>query len=233
MPYYASDQNQYNAIWHSRANAPYRAHTNWGTFIESYYRTTKDSRVPWDSTALLGDAAVSKFAGYPGVSSSNRVPFWPEGKYRARDAGITLSSGWEMRLIQAEYQLAINNDAAAAVAAMNPRRASLTPAMPNLTVKAGSPVDSAWTDLKRERQVELWLEARRLGDLRRWATTGTAGVGRGFGYGPATTLDGVWLAGETTPREHMGTPNGINPTRDLCFPIGRNEVETNPNLQTP
>ncbi len=212
MPFYDKDVNQANAIYWAIGDNPYRAHTQWATYYENYYRTTKDARVPWDSTAKQGDAAVQKFAGYPGVANS-KVPFWPEGKYRSQASSINLSSGWEMRLIEAEYELAINNNAANAVAKMNLRRAALTPALPALTVTT---VTQAWTDLKRERMMELWLEGRRLGDLRRWSVSGAPGV----------TYDGVWVTGEATPRETMTSPV----TRGICWPIDRGEIETNPNL---
>jgi hypothetical protein len=210
MPYYDQDLDQYNALYWSQANSPYRAHTTWATYYENYYRVTRDPRVPWDTTNLLGDAAVQKFSGYPGVVN-NRVPFWPQAKYKARNAPVNLSSGWEMRLIEAEYELAVNSNAANAVAKMNLRRANL--GLPLLTVTT---LTQAWTDLKRERMLELWLEARRLGDLRRWKLTNT----------PGTEMDGVWVTGEATPRETMSS-------RDLCWPIGQNEIETNPNLKTP
>lgn len=213
MPFYDQDVNQANAIYWAIGNSPYRAHTQWATYYEDYYRTTKDARVAWDTTALRGDAAVQKFSGYPNVVNS-RVPFWPQGKYRARNSAINLSSGWEMRLVEAEYELAVNNDAAAAVAKMNLRRANLS--LPNLTVKAGSPLDSAWTDLKRERMMELWLEGRRLGDLRRWSVSAARGV----------AMDGVWVTGEGSARETMTSPTA----RGLCWPVGLAELQTNPNL---
>ena len=211
MPFYDQDVNQSNSVYWSIGNSPYRAHTEWGTYYEDYYRTTKDPRAQWDSTALRGDAAVQKFASYPNVVNS-RVPFYPEGKYRARGSSINLSSGWEMRLIEAEYALAVNNDAATAVAKMNLRRTSLS--LPLLTV---STVDQAWTDLKRERMMELWLEARRLGDLRRWDVSGA----------PGQAMDGVWVTGESSPRETMTSPV----VRALCWPISTGEMQTNPNLR--
>jgi hypothetical protein len=211
MPFYDQDVNQTNVVYWSIANSPYRAHTQWATYYEDYYRTTKDARAQWDTTALLGDAAVQKFASYPGVVNS-RVPFYPEGKYRTRSSAINLSTGWEMRLIEAEYELAVNGNAANAVAKMNIRRANL--GLPALTVTT---LTQAWTDLKRERMMELWLEARRLGDLRRWDASGA----------PGQAMDGVWVTGEATPRETMTSPVA----RGMCWPIGLAELQTNPNLR--
>jgi hypothetical protein len=61
-------------------------------------------------------------------------------------------------------------------------------------------ITEAWVALKRERGIELWLEGRRLGDLARWIADGT----------PGAVED---MAG-----------------RDLCFPIGQNERDANPNI---
>src|SRR5690606_31134240 len=58
-----------------------------------------------------------------------------------------------------------------------------------------------WRYLQVERGVELWLEARRLGDLRRWAA------------------EGVPLVVDVSDRIR------------LCFPIAESELETNPNLE--
>ena len=67
----------------------------------------------------------------------------------------------------------------------------------------------AWRLLKRERGIELWLEARRLGDLRRWAAASTPGA-----------LDPLESVG---PLSHLAR-------QDLCFPISKAERETNPNF---
>jgi hypothetical protein len=61
-------------------------------------------------------------------------------------------------------------------------------------------LEEAWTALKRERGIELWLEGRRLGDLRRWLAAGAPGE--------AEDMSG----------------------RDTCFPIGTTELDTNPNV---
>src|SRR2546430_14476447 len=61
-----------------------------------------------------------------------------------------------MRLIEAEAALTGGN-AAAAVDSMNRRRANLSLPLYDRSVS----LDSAWTFLKTERAVELWLETRR------------------------------------------------------------------------
>src|SRR5213079_1125607 len=61
VPYAATSPDQYNYLFWARANQSFRAHTQWGTFYEGYYRTTRDPRVRWDTTGLQGDAAVAKF----------------------------------------------------------------------------------------------------------------------------------------------------------------------------
>lgn len=213
LPYSDQDQNQYNFVYWASANSPYRAHTQWGTFYEGYFRASKgqvtngDTRVRWDTTALLGDAAVARFGG--------RVPFWPERKHGARTSPINLSSGWEMRLIEAERQLVAGN-VGNAVNFINLRRTNLGLPLYDNTVA----LDSAWSLLKTERALELHLEARRLGDLRRWITNAV----------PGAYPDGLYRLNTTdplspTPFENMTTPV----QRSLCFPIGQSELDTNPN----
>ncbi|HEV8305969.1 MAG TPA: RagB/SusD family nutrient uptake outer membrane protein, partial [Gemmatimonadales bacterium] len=206
-PYSSASPDQYNYLYWARANQSFRAHTQWGTFYEGYYRTTRDPRVKWDSTGLKGDAAVAKFGG--------RVPFWPEAKYTTTSAPVRLSSGWEMRLIEAEAAL-VAGDTAAARASMNVRRTAL--ALPGVTFTT---LPEAWTALKTERAIELWLEARRLGDLRRWTDNSVPG-----GYVDGTYRASVSDTLHATPIETMTAPV----LRAHCFPVGRNERETNPNV---
>jgi len=206
-PYSSAAPDQYNYLYWARANQSFRAHTQWGTFYEGYYRVTRDTRVGWDTGGLKGDAAVAKFGG--------RVPFWPEAKYTTTSAPVRLSSGWEMRLIEAEAAL-VAGDTATARAKMNLHRTAL--ALPGVTF---TNLTEAWTALKTERAIELWLEARRLGDLRRWTDNSVPG-----GYVDGTYRASVADTLHTTPIETMTAPVA----RVLCFPVGRNERETNPNI---
>ncbi len=190
MPYYQNELDQYNRIFWASANQPYRAHTVWNTYIETYRRATRDPRVPFDSslTILVGDAAVGALG---------RVRWYFQTKYPTLTSPINLASGWEMRLIEAEVKL-VAGDVAGALTLINGRRTSLSLA----PVTAASATE-AWAALKRERGIELWMEGRRLGDLRRWAALSRPGA-----------LDA---------KEEI-------PGRDLCFATPLSEKQTNVNF---
>lgn len=181
--YFALEQNQYNRIFFANANQPYRAHSVVGTFYEQYYLDTQDPRTPW-----------SRSAEYP-VGDVGQVPWYFQTKYAAADSPINLSSGREMRLIEAEALLR-NGNWQAAMEIINDLRTDVGVR----PVTAGS-LSEAWTALKRERGIELWLEGRRLGDLYRWQAENAPGA--------VEDMSG----------------------RDLCFPISESERETNPNLR--
>jgi len=187
MPYYTTDLDQYNRIYWASANQPYRAHTVWNTFYDSYRKTTRDPRVPFDSSAtqLVGDAAVGNLG---------RVRWYFQTKYPAQASPINLTTGWEMRLIEAEAKL-VAGDVAGAMTLVNAHRVSLS-----LAPWTAANATEAWTALKRERGIELWLESRRLGDFRRWATLSRPGA--------SDDMTG----------------------RDLCFATPLSEKETNPNF---
>jgi hypothetical protein len=98
--YSNQDQAQSNFIMvASPGLGTYRAHTVWGTFYEDWFTTTMDPRTPWtfDPAIPFGDAGVQKFGG--------NVDWFPQAKYDEQEDPIRLSSGWEMRLIEAEAAL--------------------------------------------------------------------------------------------------------------------------------
>ncbi|HSW30183.1 MAG TPA: RagB/SusD family nutrient uptake outer membrane protein [Longimicrobiales bacterium] len=198
--YEETQQDQYNRTYFAGINQPYRAATVWNTVYEKYYTDTKDPRVPWTDTKLLGDAAVL-------LVGNIRVPFYRQEKFNARGSDILLSSGREMRLIEAEKMLKDNN-ITGAMAILNARRAALTPAQPAL---APADITEAWTMFKRERGIELWLEGRRLGDLFRWKATNTPGA--------------------LHELEQAGNPKSfLSAEQTLCYPIARTERQDNPNI---
>jgi hypothetical protein len=197
MPYYnIGDDAQRNRIAWSIGNQPYRAHTQWNTWYYDYSQASKDPRVPITITTLQGDAAID---------CCGKVPFYPEAKMNTSASPVRLASGREMRLIEAEAKLRAN-DVAGAMTLVNTVRTNAGAATITATTS-----DEAWKLFKRERGIELWLETRRLGDLRRWKATSTPGA-----------LD---------PLESVGTASHLK-QQDLCFPISTSEQQTNPALKS-
>ena len=201
MPYFniGNDDQRNRIFWASgnsrESGSAYRAHTQWSTWYYDYRTATNDPRVPITVTTLEGDAAIE---------CCGKVSFWPEAKHATSAAPIRLSSGREMRLIEAEAKLR-SSDVAGAMTSINLVRTHATTS----TITATDLTD-AWRLLKRERGIELWLEARRLGDMRRWKEQNTPGA-----------LDPLELPGALSHLQQQ----------DLCFPISRSEKETNPNLR--
>jgi hypothetical protein len=201
MPYFnIGSDAQRNRIFYASGNSresgsAYRAHTQWNTWYYDYWVATADPRVLITVTSLQGDAAIE---------CCGKVPFWPEAKYTSSAAPIRLTSGREMRLIEAEAKLR-TSDVTGAMTSINEVRGDA-----GTTTLTATDLTDAWRLLKRERAIELWLEGRRLGDLRRWKADNTPGA-----------LD---------PLESVGAASHLS-QQDLCFPISRSERETNPNLR--
>ncbi|HKJ03788.1 MAG TPA: RagB/SusD family nutrient uptake outer membrane protein [Longimicrobiales bacterium] len=195
--YEDAQQDQFNRIYFAGADQPYRAVTAWNTPYQAYYTATQDPRVPWSDTGLLGDASV-------GVVGA-RVAFYRQAKFPDRGSDIRLSSGYEMRLIEAEMKLK-DNDMAGAMAILNARRTAL-----GLAPWAPANMTEAWTNFKRERGIELWLEGRRLGDLYRWKANATPGA----------------LGALETPG---AASSYLDASQDLCYPIPKEEREANANI---
>lgn len=200
LGYHNTQQSHYNRIYFAGANQPYRAVTVWNTVYEEYYEQTGDPRTPWGLMAGFpqGDAALA-FLG------NQRVPFYQQLKYDDEDDDINLSSGREMRLLEAENQLRGGNWQVA-MDAINARRTAL--GVPTLTAAS---LDEAWTHYKRERGIELWLEGRRLGDLRRWEQD--------------------QAPGDLHPLEQPGNVDSyLVADRSLCYDVPQNERQSNPNV---
>ncbi len=124
----------------------------------------RDTRVLYD-TVKTG-AAITK--GQDGATN-----FFRQKKYLTLGDPVALAKGTEMLLIRAENSLRAN-DVVATMNFINQERATF--ALPVLTATT---VNDAWTILMRERGAVLWLEGRRLWDLRRWLADGRSTVLRG------------------------------------------------------
>ncbi|MQA92406.1 MAG: RagB/SusD family nutrient uptake outer membrane protein [Gemmatimonas sp.] len=184
-----ADDQHYNWIQYVSSNTPYRLHSVWNTYYEDYYLSTGDPRVAWGTDP---DVPTAEFA---------YVPWYFQLKYPELDSPMNLSSGREMVLIRAEAALR-SGDRDGAMDLINSLRTGIaddtgTP----IPLWTASNATEAWTALKRERGIELWLETRRLGDLWRWVEN-------------------------DVPGEMEDVSDRIR----LCFPVGRIELETNPNI---
>ena len=206
MPYFATEGNATrNRIQFASQAEPYKAHTQRYTKYEDYAMSENnpdgDPRVPYRVTDETGDAAVQ---------CCGQVPWWPQTKYADSGTDIPLSKGTEMRLIEAEGML-VNGNWEGAMAKINALRmaAGVEPAMATNTAEA-------WTALKFERGVVLWLEGRRLGDFFRWNRDNTPGDLHSLEQPSGSQNEGSHLV-----------------QQDLCFPIARGEVDTNPNISGP
>lgn len=193
--YSSEEELQYNRHYWTVANSPYRAQSVWNTFYEDYYRDTGDPRTRW------GEDPAHPFGG---PAPEGDVPWFFQLKFTATDSPINFSSGSEARLIEAEAALN-SGDWQAAMTLINGVRTMVVSDLTGepLDPWAAASIEEAWAALKFERGVALWLEGRRLGDMRRWLTNGVPGE-----------LDAM--------QDMTG--------RSLCFPISITEKQTNPNL---
>lgn len=217
-----SESGLYNYIWEANSGT-FRSYTTKFTFYEDYYLETGDPRVRWGSDPA-NPFAVGSLSGF------GQVPYKPMLKYNSRNDDINIASANEMLLIQAEAVLrgAGSGTVADAMALINQVRTANNADVVNADgfVEAGdTPLDpwtanteaEAWTILKRERRIEMWLEGRAAPDERRWATTNAPG-----------TIDIPDWESQSNPGY---TPLFTQYTRGpFCFDIPASERDRNPNV---
>jgi hypothetical protein len=156
----------------------------------SWAKVFNDPRVPWD-TIKTSNGAIQ-------TGQDGKTPFFRQRKYIDLGADIPVVKGTEMLLLRAEAALR-KGDITGAYGLMNQARANFK--MANLTPTTD--LQTAWTTLEFERGATLWLEARRLWDLRRWMVD------------PIPQARNTFLA-----------------SRDKAVPISQEEYQTNPNLKS-
>jgi hypothetical protein len=203
-----------NQIYFVASNTPYRGYSVFATWFAQYYTDTGDPRVAWGRDNAV-QFASQQLSGY------GPVPWWFQLKYKSNNDDFVAASGREMVLIRAEALLN-SGDWQGAMQLINSIRTTVR------SDKAGNPalapwtannITEAWTFLKRERGIELWLEARRLGDLRRWKENNTPG-----------TVDWPNYEGLRKPDGTDGGKLFRDYPPSSCFPIPQSEIDTNSNL---
>jgi hypothetical protein len=151
-----------------------------------------DPRVPWDTIYTNSNkTAVQK--GQDGATN-----FFRQKKYPDLGSDIPLAKGTEMLMLRAEAALR-GSDVNAAFTLINLQRTQ------NKMTALATPttVAAAWPILEKEYGAVVWIEARRLWQLRRWNAT------------PATDPS------------HSSFLDG----RATCIPISQSEQASNPNLR--
>jgi hypothetical protein len=115
----------------------------------------KDPRVPWDT--------IKTSSGAIQTGQDGKTKYFRQAKYTSLGSAIPLVKGTEMLMLRAEDALR-NGDIPTAFTFINQQRAVYN--MSALTPPAD--LATAWQTLEFERGAVVWLEARRLWDLRRW-----------------------------------------------------------------
>jgi hypothetical protein len=208
-----SETALYNYIAEANSGT-FRSYTVQFSWFEDYYTNTGDPRTPWGIDPNFA-VAVGSLSGY------GQVPYKPQRKFTSRTQDVNLASGWEMKLVQAEAILrgagsGDFNDAMDLINEVHTRNISDNDALPLPALTAASDTE-AWTHLKRERRIELWLEGRSAGDERRWTDTNAPG-----------TLD---IPDWENPA-HPGYTSLFEqyPRERLCFDVPDSERDRNPNV---
>lgn len=144
-----------------------------------------DPRAPW--------IVVYRADGTIATGANGSTFHYQQKKYTTSGDDIPLVKGTEMLVLRAEAALR-NNDIAGAFDLLNQARSHYT--MEPLATPGS--LDEAWDILHFERGATVWLENRRLWDLRRWYE-------------------------ETGPAHHDFLAD-----RDRCLPVSEEEMRTNP-----
>lgn len=239
-----------DAIYHAQANQNIvwqethgRAENGvWTTRAQQLYDATEDVRVPYTKCGEWVDTSRPSPDASQGVDdldctsgsgahqgADGLTAHYRQDKYMERGSDIPRASGVEMRLIQAEAMLMMD-DIPGMVDYLNMARASygdpaetgLDPLdatglvegslefrdqYPHYAMEGDADWD-AWSMLDQERYASLWITGKRLFDLDRW--------------------NHPFLAGGYLAKNVPGAA-GTDP-RVSCMPVARNECDLNPNI---
>ena len=196
-----------NQFYFGNQNGPFRSQTIHHTWFYDYYTETGDPRSSWGADPAF-PYATQQMPGYPGGT----VPWSFSTKFTSLNDPNRLASGREMMLIRAESLLA-GGDWAGAMTLINDIRTIVVSDNTGLPLDPwpATSIEEAWTALKRERAVEMWLESRRMGDLRRWKANNIPGE-----------ID--YPDWESISFHFVDNPPGD------CLPVPETEIDTNENF---
>lgn len=156
-------------------------------FNTQWAQVFNDPRVPWD-TIYTTTAKTTVQKGQDGKTN-----FFRQRKYPDLGSDIPLTKGTEMLMLRAEAALR-TGDIPGAFTLINQQRAQYRLA----TLDVPTDLTAAWQALEKEFGAVVWIEARRLWQLRRWRAAS--------GPSHSAFLDG----------------------RATCIPISQQEMQSNP-----
>lgn len=201
-------------------NTPTREATVWGTpFVE----WGQDLALP--TSQRTGDARVQYevMTGTNAKGRDARRPWYRQRKFTSQGTAIPNARGTEMRLIEAEAAL-VRGNWQIAVDKINEvrtfRNIALTAAN-RLPMVAAADADEAWELLMKERGIEMWLEGRRLPDLRRWEVT----------PGKEKVPFKVVRKPANDPDPEADERVSVYDVARMCIEVSKNEKLANPNLR--
>lgn len=188
----------------------------WGTPFAQWGLNLSDPDAGGDPRVQYDDSGAN--------GGDGRRPFLRQRKYTSYDDDIAIVSGTEMRLLEAEALL---------------RSGSIGPAMDKINevrqyhndtdgytlpdVSAAT-IDEAWEILMKERGIELWLQGKRLPDVRRWMDTP--------GYVPFDVVraEARGQPASADPFVNVLDAQVIEERGDICLPVSKDEIDSNPNF---
>jgi starch-binding outer membrane protein, SusD/RagB family len=178
---------------------------DWGDEVNDNVESEGDPRVRYE-VMFANNGNVQ-------TGGDNRRPLWFARKYGSAAAPIPIVKGTEMRFIEAEALL-LDGQWQAAVDKINEVRAYRE--LDN--VSAASEI-GARELLMKEKGIELWLEGRRLADIRRWSDDNGWDVPFNVVRAPAL--------GEPASADQRVSVLAVE---RMCLEVSSNEIESNPNI---
>lgn len=152
-----------------RESNEYRNETH-DRYEASAFNTLAASRSPQDPRVPITDCSATPAECSAEVGADGQTTMLRQEKFPELGSDIPIVKGTEMRLIEAEAAL-MGNDLVTAMKKINEVRnyyGLQDTTASGIGELGGSDKSDAWDILDQERYLTLWLEGRRLHDLRRW-----------------------------------------------------------------
>lgn len=188
----------------------------WGTPFEDWGVNQSNPEAGGDPRVQYDDSGEN--------GGDGRRPFYRQRKYTSYEDDIALVSGTEMRLLEAEALLRDGSIDLAMDKINEVRQYHNDADGYSLPDVSAATEEEAWEILMRERGIELWLQGKRLPDVRRWMDSP--------GYVP---FDVVRAAARGEPATEDPVVNVLDAPvvdnrGDMCLPVSKNEIDANPNF---